>query len=191
VTIDGLQTAERVLVEDVAHELYALLNGTGATVAVAESCTGGSVTDAVTDVAGCSDYFVFGTVVYANQAKIEVLGVEEETLERHGAVSAEVAEQMARGARDVGHATYAVSTTGIAGPTGATLDKPVGLVYVGLAGPRGSSASRYEFAGNRRSIKEQAARAALDALVRFIRRDRGNHSVMGGGGHRRPCPPSP
>jgi len=158
-------------VNELACKLYAALHGTGSTVAVAESCTGGLVADAITDVPGCSEYFVFGAVVYSNQSKHDVLGVSVETVSRHGAVSPEVAEQMARGAAVAGNSVYGVSTTGIAGPTGATPNKPVGLVYVGLAGPRDSRVVRCQFAGDRRAIKEQAAGAALDALVQFIQKD--------------------
>jgi len=158
---------------DAAQELYDILHDTGTTVAVAESCTGGLVTDTITDVPGSSEYFVLGVTAYADGAKTDVLGVREDTLAQHGAVSAEVAEQMACGAADAGSAIYAVSTTGIAGPAGATPDKPVGLVYIGLAGPHGSRAVRCEFDGDRRSVKEQAARAALERLVQFIRDDMG------------------
>jgi len=156
------------LVNNAAQNLYDCLHGTRATVAVAESCTGGLVADAVTDIAGCSDYFVLAVVAYADRAKTDMLDVSEHIIAQHGAVSAEVAEAMARGVAAAGCATYAVSTTGIAGPTGATSGKPVGLVYIGLAGPEGSRAVRCEFDGNRRSVKEQAAAAALDALVRFV-----------------------
>ncbi len=158
---------------DVAQEMYDILRGSGMTVAVAESCTGGLVTDMITDVPGSSEYFVFGVTVYADRAKIDVLGVHEDTLAQYGAVSAEVAEQMARGAANVGRATFAVSTTGIAGPTGATPNKPVGLVYLGFAGPHGSRAVRCEFDGGRRSVKKQAARAAIERLVQFIRDEMG------------------
>ncbi len=154
---------------DVAQKVYDCLYGSGETCAVAESCTGGAIADAITDVAGWSDYFLFGAVAYSNAVKTDVLGVAEETIAEHGAVSEQVAVEMAVGAQRAGRATYAVSTTGIAGPTGATPGKPVGLVYIGLAGPSGARAIRYEFDGDRRQVKEQAARAALDALVDLIR----------------------
>jgi len=158
---------------DAAQELYDIVHDTGTTVAVAESCTGGLVSDGITDVPGCSEYLMLGVTAYADRTKIDMLGVREDTLAQHGAVSAEVAEQMARGAADAGNATYAVSTTGIAGPTGATPDKPVGLVYIGLAGPHGSRAVCCQFDGDRRSVKKQAARAALERFVQFIRNDMG------------------
>ena len=154
---------------DVAQEMYDILNGSGMTIAVAESCTGGLVTDVITDIPGSSEYLVLGVTAYADRAKIDMLGVHEDTLARYGAVSAEVAEQMACGAAEAGNASYAVSTTGIAGPAGATPDKPVGLVYIGFAGPHGSRAVRCEFDGDRRSVKEQAAGATLERFVRFIR----------------------
>jgi nicotinamide-nucleotide amidase len=153
--------------------MYDILRGSGMTIAVAESCTGGLVTDVITDVPGSSEYFVLGVTAYADRAKIDVLGVHEDTLARYGAVSAEVAEQMACGAAEAGNASYAVSTTGIAGPGGATSDKPVGLVYIGFAGPHGGRAIRFEFDGDRRSVKEQAARAAIERFVQFIRDEMG------------------
>jgi PncC family amidohydrolase len=156
-------------VKDIAQKLHKYLYGSDETCAVAESCTGGAIADAITDIAGCSDYFLFGTVAYANTAKTDVLGVSEKTITEHGAVSAEVAVEMAAGAVRICRATYGVSTTGIAGPTGATPGKPVGLVYIGLAWPGGVRALRYEFEGDRRQVKEQAARAALESLVNLIR----------------------
>ena len=154
---------------DIAEKMYDILHGSGMTIAVAESCTGGLVTDMITDVPGSSEYCMLGVTTYSNRSKIDVLGVHEDTLAQCGAVSAEVAEQMACGALKAGNASYAVSTTGIAGPGGATPDKPVGLVYIGFAGPHGSRSVRFEFDGDRRAVKEQAAGAALERFVQFIR----------------------
>ncbi len=120
-----------------------ILKERGATVATAESCTGGRVAAAFTASAGASDYFVGGVVAYSNEVKIGVLGVERETIERHGAVSREVAEQMATGVRRLTGADYAIATTGIAGPGGGTSEKPVGTVWVAVsAAVRGNIRAR-------------------------------------------------
>ncbi|MBO4335627.1 MAG: nicotinamide-nucleotide amidohydrolase family protein, partial [Desulfovibrio sp.] len=103
------------------------------TLATAESCTGGLLSKRITDIAGASDVFGYGFVTYANAAKTRLLGVPEAMLARHGAVSAEVARAMAQGARRQGLATYGLGITGIAGPSGATPDKPLGLVYIALS----------------------------------------------------------
>jgi len=143
-----------------------------ATLAVAESCTGGLVGSLLTDVPGSSDYFDRSLVTYSYDAKLQNLGVDREALDEHGAVSDPVARQMARGVRDVADATWGVATTGIAGPTGGTDEKPVGTVFVGVAyagewGTQSSYAtvSRYEFDGDRRAVKEQIARRALRDLL--------------------------
>lgn len=138
------------------------------TVAAAESCTGGLIGSLLTDVPGSSDYFDRSVVTYAYDAKLEELAVPREHLDEHGAVSEAVARAMARGVRDTAGTDWGVSTTGIAGPTGGTEDKPVGTVYIGVAsaGPWGSGEStadvvRRVFDGSRTEIKEQIARAAL------------------------------
>ena len=117
----------------VNNELVALLKKKGLTLSCAESCTGGLVAKTVTDVSGCSDVFVGGVVSYANEVKINVLGVCADDLSKHGAVSETVAKQMADGVRRVCGADIGISTTGIAGPGGGTKDKPVGTVYIGFS----------------------------------------------------------
>jgi nicotinamide-nucleotide amidase len=141
------------------------------TVAVAESCTGGLIGSLLTDVPGSSDYFDRSLVTYSYDAKLTALAVPREELDEHGAVSEPVARSMARGVRDVSDATWGVATTGIAGPSGGTAEKPVGTVFIGLAysGEWGSGESwatveRYEFDGDRREVKEQIARQALTDL---------------------------
>jgi len=150
-----------------------------ATLAVAESCTGGLVASLVTDVPGSSDYFDRGVVVYSNDAKQELLGVSREALDAHGAVSAPVAKELAAGVRDTAGTTWGVTTTGIAGPGGGTGEKPVGTVYVGVAyaGPWGSQSStvaaeRYRFEGTRTERKERFARQALADLLDAVERRR-------------------
>lgn len=153
-----------------------LLRDAGQTVATAESCTGGLIGSLLTDVPGSSDYFDRSLVTYTYGAKLD-LGVTRESLDEHGAVSDPVASQMAQHARDVAGTTWGVSTTGIAGPTGGTDEKPVGTVYIAVAyaaewGTRASfvEAERYEFDGDRLQIKEQIARQALRDLEDAVER---------------------
>ena len=136
-----------------------------ATLATAESCTGGAVAARVSSVSGSSAYFLGGVVAYANSAKRDILGVPGEMLETLGAVSPECATAMAEGARRLYGATFAVSTTGIAGPTGGTRRKPVGLVYLALAGPDGTTVEGHVFPGDRAAITAAAASRALELLV--------------------------
>jgi competence/damage-inducible protein CinA-like protein len=135
--------------------------------AVAESCTGGLIAQQLT-AHPASDFFVGGAVVYANTAKTEILGVSEDTLRGHGAVSAEVAAQMAEGARRNFDCDVAISVTGIAGPTGATPDKPIGLCHYAVAHPGGTEVAQSIFTGNRSVVQKKAAHAALDLLRRTL-----------------------
>lgn len=160
---------------DPAERLNALLADGDETLATAESLTGGLVGSRVTDVPGASAYFDRGFVTYTYDAKRELLGVSRESLDAHGAVSEPVVREMAAGARDRANADWAVATTGIAGPTGGTDEKPVGLVYVGVAhaAPWGTGESfvrteRAVLDGDRDAVKREAAERALDALVRAI-----------------------
>lgn len=147
-----------------------LLVARGWRLAVAESATGGLVGHTITQVSGSSRYFWGGVIAYANDVKIKLLGVREATLIRWGAVSAPVALEMAVGAcRAVGVET-AVSITGIAGPTGATAYKPVGLYFVGIAVPGECRAWRHVFAGDRAANNEAATQAALTHLINYLQR---------------------
>jgi nicotinamide-nucleotide amidase len=145
-----------------------LLRDSGATLSVAESCTGGLLAERITSVAGSSDYFAGGLLTYTNQLKTSLLGVDPKLLEEHGAVSEPVAAAMAAGARERTGSTYALSVTGVAGPGGGTEAKPVGTVIIGLAGPRGCRAQRFRFLGDRARIRTLAAHYALDLLRREI-----------------------
>ena len=145
-----------------------LLGQSGATVAVAESCTGGLLADRLTDVPGSSAYFLAGFVAYSNSAKTRDLGVPAELIEANGAVSAAVAEAMARGAAGRAGARWGIGISGIAGPTGGTADKPVGLVFVALAGPDGTKTARNVFFGRRDQVKFHSTQAALDMLRRAL-----------------------
>ena len=136
----------------------------GLRVAVAESCTGGLVAAAITSIPGSSGYFLGGVVSYSNDAKEAFLDVPHELLAGHGAVSREVAEAMAGGARARFDADLAVSITGIAGPDGGSEDKPVGTVYIGFATPRESGAVYRRCQGDRAAIREQSAGEALRLL---------------------------
>jgi nicotinamide-nucleotide amidase len=135
------------------------------TVATAESCTGGMVATLLTDLPGSSKYFLGGVAAYANSVKNELLGVTAQVLKCHGAVSAEVAEAMAKGVRSLLHADYSVSLTGIAGPGGGTQEKPVGTVYCGIAGPKRSRVELFQINGDRFEIRCEAARLALKELL--------------------------
>jgi PncC family amidohydrolase len=140
------------------------------TVATAESCTGGGVAARLTSMSGSSDYVLGGIVAYSNEAKQKLLTVSAETLASRGAVSAECAREMAEGARRAFGSDLAVSTTGIAGPGGATERKPVGLVYIALAGPDGVQCDEFHFPGGRAVVTGAATDAALLMLLRGIER---------------------
>ncbi len=148
-----------------------LLLGKRLTLAVAESCTGGLIGDRITDFSGSSVYFKQGVVAYSNEAKVRILGVKEETLNEFGAVSRQSALEMARGVTRISGTDIGLSTTGIAGPTGGTASKPVGLVYIALAWPeRGVEICKeFRFSGKRREIKESTAINALDILRKALR----------------------
>ncbi len=146
----------------------ALLRARGLRLALAESCTGGLVAERITRVPGSSDYFVFGAVTYANEAKERVLGVPAETLRRWGAVSRQTALAMAEGARALMDADVAVAITGIAGPTGGTPEKPVGTVYFGLSAREGSWWRKGSFTGDRETIRRWSAQEALTLLRSYL-----------------------
>lgn len=145
-----------------------LLLRQGATLAVAESCTGGMLASSIVDIPGCSACFLEGAVTYANGAKVRRLGVSEGTLATDGAVSLACAQQMAEGLRAATGATYALATTGIAGPDGGTPEKPVGLVYVALAGPGRTEVRKLCLSGDRTRIRTAATLHALDLLRRSL-----------------------
>ncbi|MBC8265298.1 MAG: CinA family protein [Anaerolineales bacterium] len=145
-----------------------LLTEQGLTIAVAESCTGGLIAHRLTNVSGSSAYFMGGVVAYANEVKEQVLGVSGETLATHGAISEETVLEMARGARRLFDTDVAISATGIAGPTGGTPEKPVGLVYVALAARDLERCERHLFEGRRLRNKWQTSEAALEMLRQYL-----------------------
>ncbi len=143
----------------------AALRGRGATVALAESCTGGLIGHLLTEVPGSSEYFKLGMVLYANEEKVARLGVSEATLAQHGAVSRECVEEMARAVRDLAGATYGVAVSGIAGPSGGTPDKPVGTVHLAVASMSEVHAKVLSYPGTRSQVKQLAAHWALKLLL--------------------------
>jgi len=134
----------------------------------AESCTGGMISAAFTDLSGSSDIFDRGFVTYSNQAKMDMLGVSPATLESYGAVSEQTAREMCQGALKHSLANVTISVTGIAGPTGGTADKPVGLVYIGVASQDNTQIFKHIFKGNRSEVRQQTVDAALQHLSDLI-----------------------
>lgn len=148
-----------------------LLKERGATLALAESCTGGLLAKRLTDVAGSSAYFKEGFITYSNESKERLLKVPHELLVEHGAVSEPVAEAMAEGARKVAETDYGLSVTGIAGPDGGTEEKPVGLVWIGISDPEGAFAKKLNLSAwsrSREAIRERSANAAFDLLRQHL-----------------------
>jgi nicotinamide-nucleotide amidase len=159
----GANTIESVIGEMLVKNRKAL--------AVAESCTGGLLSRKITSIQGSSLYFKFGVVAYSNESKIKILGVNEETIKTFGAVCQQTALEMAEGIRNKADCDYALSITGIAGPSGGTDEKPVGLVFIGLCGQSIREVYKFNFIGNRTDISEYSANKALDLLRRQLLKD--------------------
>ena len=149
-------------------KLFDYLIENNITVATAESCTGGNISKEFVEYAGISQVFLGGLCTYHNSVKMNVLGVKEETLKNFGAVSEECAREMLEGVKKVTGAQAAVCTTGIAGPGGATKDKPVGLVFVGVSFNEKTVIEKHIFQGNRKQVIEQAKQRALELLFEII-----------------------
>ncbi|MEW5913665.1 MAG: CinA family nicotinamide mononucleotide deamidase-related protein [Thermodesulfobacteriota bacterium] len=154
--------------ETLAQAVARQMTEQGLSLALAESCTGGLIGHRITQVAGASDFFERGLVVYSNRAKMELLGVRAETLAAHGAVSAQTAAEMAAGVRQRAGVDIGLAVTGIAGPSGGSPEKPVGTVYLGLAAAEGVKTGRRRFWGGRAQIKALTAETALDWLRRYL-----------------------
>ena len=178
---ENLETAARWVVEKLRNKVFSqhghpmektvgrLLREKKSTLALAESCTGGLIANLLTNESGSSDYFVFSGTTYANQAKIDILNVAKETIERYGAVHENTAKEMALGARRISGTTYGLATSGIAGPTGGSEEKPIGTVCIGLASPRECMGHRFHFwFGDRIMNKQMFAMAALEVLRREL-----------------------
>ncbi len=148
--------------------LLSIMRKAGQSVAVAESCTGGLVAQRITGIPGSSDYFKLGVVAYSNDAKKRLLKISPHILRKFGAVSEQVAIAMAQRVRRMVEADWGIAVTGIAGPSGATQTKPVGLVYLAVAGPDGVQCRRHFFKGTRHNIRIKAADAALDLIIRDL-----------------------
>ncbi len=151
--------------DELASRVIEIFREKGLSLALAESCTGGMIAETITNVAGASDIFYGSAVTYVNSAKEHILGVARETLEKHGAVSSECAEEMACGARRVYGADVAMSVTGIAGPGGGSEAKPVGTVWFGLATKDGAETFRRRFDGDRAAVRRQTVEEVLRRLA--------------------------
>lgn len=150
------------------QEIGDLLRQKGLTLGIVESATGGLISHVITNVPGSSDYYKGSVTAYSNETKIRVVGVQAGTIEKFGAVSHQVAEEMAQGGRRLLAADVCLADTGIAGPAGATPDKPVGLFYLGLAYQGGAFSQKHEFPGDREQNKRSAAEAALSWLKEYL-----------------------
>ena len=159
---------EQPLLEVLVGEL---LRKRGLHLAVAESCTGGLIGHLLTNVAGSSTYYMGSVTAYAYEAKVRLLGVSWDTLEKYGAVSAEIAMEMAHGIRLALAADIGISVTGIAGPGGGMPEKPVGTTWIGLSSPREEYARHFLWSGDRLAVKEQSAQAALNLLAEYLQKD--------------------
>ena len=151
-----------------ALRVGARLREKGALLVTAESCTGGWVSQAVTAIAGSSEWFERGFVVYSNAAKEELLGVRHATLQRHGAVSKETARELALGALERSHGTISVAVTGVAGPTGGSAAKPVGFVCFAWATKDGAKSESVTFAGDREAVRRQSVVRALEGVLEAL-----------------------
>lgn len=163
--------AERVVAFDrqtIAERTAELLLSAGASLALAESCTGGLISKLLTDAPGASDFLERGGVTYANSAKVDWLGVKQETLDLEGAVSAACAKEMAEGIRETSACDLGLSVTGIAGPDGGSDDKPVGTVFIGLATETGVDVVRHQFSGDRQQVRMRTACTALAMIQQHL-----------------------
>ncbi len=156
------------MIRSLEMETGDLLHERGLRLALAESCTGGLIGNRITDVPGSSEYFIGSIVAYAYEAKAAILGVSWDTLNTHGAVSRETVLEMARGARNTLNTDIAVSVSGIAGPGGGTLDKPVGTTWIALVAKDGEWAREFHFQGDRVHNKSSSADAALKLLLDYL-----------------------
>lgn len=155
--------------QELVENLSLKLKGLGLMLVTAESCTGGLIAAAMTNNPGSSAVFERGFVTYSNEAKMEALGVSKETLMKHGAVSAQTATAMVKGAIAHSRAEIAVAVTGIAGPDGGSADKPVGLVYIGYGDKAGvTEVVEHRFKGNRDEVRRQSVEAALKHVSKFV-----------------------
>ncbi len=150
-------------------KLIELLKITGKTLSTAESCTGGMIGAALTDIAGISEYYGYGVITYSNEAKMKLIGVDAENLKSFGAVSREVALDMSKGIQSLSGANIGVSSTGIAGPGGGTAEKPVGLVYISLYADDGYHIyKQLNLKGDRLSVREQTVTEVFEMIIEYL-----------------------
>ena len=149
-------------------KLFEYLKQNNLTIATAESCTGGMIASAITNVSGASAFFGTGVVTYSNEAKMKLIDVKSDTLEKYGAVSEQTVCEMAEGVLKLGKADVAVAVSGIAGPTGGTVEKPVGLVYIGVSGKYGTFAYENHFEGNRDTVRNQTVNRAFELVFEYL-----------------------
>jgi nicotinamide-nucleotide amidase len=157
-----------VIDERLINKISKILKKQKLSVATAESCTGGLVAHTLTNISGSSGYFDRGVISYSNKSKIQLLDVPKDLLIKHGAVSKEVAKAMANGIRTKSDVGIGISTTGIAGPTGGTEEKPVGLVYIAVSTKDDTRVEKFLFTGNRLQNKENTCEAALEMLLNIL-----------------------
>ncbi len=153
---------------DLAQEVGNLLRQKGLTLGVVESASGGLISHLITNVPGSSDYYKGSVTAYSNEVKIKVVGVKEATINKYGAVSYRVVEEMAKGGRKILGTDICLADTGIAGPGGAAPEKPLGLFYIGLSHEAGTYSRKHDFRGDREQNKRSAAEAALDLLREYL-----------------------
>ena len=153
----------------IEHKISRRLIAKKQTLSLAESCSGGLLSDKITNVPGCSQCFLGAVVCYANSAKIKLLNVQPNTLKKYGAVSKPSAQEMAFGVQKLFQTDYAIAVTGIAGPTGASFKKPLGLTFIAVANKTKIHCFKFVFAGTRRAVKSQAARKALEILFSLLK----------------------
>ncbi len=166
--VDGFATT---LQRDLAQQLAVLCRSARQMVATAESCTGGMIAASMTNLAGSSDWFDCGFVTYSNNAKMQMLGVDSATLDGSGAVSSATVSEMALGAVSRSNATIACAVSGVAGPGGGSVEKPVGTVWIAWAGPAGVRQQQFLFPGNRDEIRQRTVEEALRGLIDCINTD--------------------
>ena len=160
----------RLIDGELPDKISNMLKNQKLVIATAESCTGGLIAHTLTNISGSSEYFDRGIVSYSNRAKMELLDVPEDMLKKYGAVSMEVAKSMAKGVRIKSNVDIGISTTGIAGPTGSSKEKPVGLVFIAVSTERNTVVKKFKFSGDRSQNKKSSCDAALDMLLDVLTR---------------------
>ena len=160
----------RLIDEELPDKISNMLKNQKLVIATAESCTGGLIAHTLTNISGSSEYFDRGIVSYSNRAKMELLDIPGDMLKKYGAVSMEVAKSMAKGVRIKSNVNIGISTTGIAGPTGGSKEKPVGLVFIAVSTERNTFVKKFNFSGDRSQNKKSTCDAAFDMLLDVLTR---------------------